>query len=850
MAKNIIYNEVSSPPVSEHFLKRPAVDTLLKNALKKPLTTVIAGAGYGKTQAVFSALNELECESAWIQLSELDNHIGRFWERISYSVEQRSRSLLGSLLSLGYPESIAVFDRLVRLLAKDLSWDKHFIFVFDDFHYITNKTILNFLDLLISARIKNLSIVLISRTKPELSLTGMLSKGLLAQITEENLRFSKSEMVEYFHKQNINFTQSMASDIYAYTDGWIIAIYLVGLAVEKGNISNQNPVLSAKINIFDLIEKEIFGAISNELQDFLIKISILDVIPSGLLKKLIDPNYSLMSEMTQTNLFIRYDSVSDSYRIHQLFKEFLLEKKERLKRDEFIHIYLAAAKWYEKSGCKSEAIEYYKRCGCYNEIFDIILSITQHVPKEVAASFIELIEQAPDDIIRARPIIRVVKTKYMFNNNRIDEAKRELIKIREEYEALPKISDNLDILGEVYIILGLISIVNQDYEFEELMKMANECLPNGSKMIDNKVTIAEGLNVCSIKDPSAGELKKHQDALFGVAPYASKVMNGCGYGIECLNAAESSLYTADLKAAEKYAYEAIYRSRQYQQYDVEYMANFVLVRIFTSKGNYEKASDILNQIKTQLDIIQNSVCTSLYDVIMGWFYMKIGYTHKVAKWIKYEEETEKILAPVHLGREYLVRSDCLLAEERYYELLAFMEQTDKMYEARGILFAVIQNKITKAIIHHYMGNHTESMEALYEAYEFSHPNNLVMQFIEYGNKMRTLVHAARLNKNCKIPMEWLDNIYTKSSTYAKQLSKVISDYNSDNEIVDTDQVNLSKRESEVLTYLSRGLTREEIAEICYLSPSSISSSIRNIYNKLGASNIADAVRIAKEKKIL
>jgi len=34
------------------FLKRPRVDSLLKSAIQKPLTTVVAGAGYGKTQAV------------------------------------------------------------------------------------------------------------------------------------------------------------------------------------------------------------------------------------------------------------------------------------------------------------------------------------------------------------------------------------------------------------------------------------------------------------------------------------------------------------------------------------------------------------------------------------------------------------------------------------------------------------------------------------------------------------------------------------------------------------------------------------------------------------------------------
>lgn len=848
MSESEIYNEILAPPVAENFLKRPAVDQLLKNAFKKPLTTITARAGYGKTQAVLSALQTLNSKSSWIQLSDLDNHIARFWRRIAYSFKPQSDDLFNSLKSLGYPETIAVIDQLLRLLSNELN--EHFILVFDDFYFIKNKTILNFFELLVSARIKNLSIVLISRTKSSLNLIEMLSKGLLTRITEDDLRFSKEEMDDYFHEQGVHFNHKMSSDIYSYTDGWVFAICLVGLAAKKGDISNQNPIATAKIDIFDLIEKEIFGAAPKEIQDFLIKISVLDVIPSGLLNELASQNFPLISEMVQTNLFIQFDPLSNIYRIHQLFKEFLLERKEQLDEDEFRQVNLVAAKWYEKNERKYEAIGYYKKCGCYNEIFNIIISITHHIPTEIADFFIELIEQAPEEMIKARPIMRVVKSKHLFNNNRLSEAKKELQKIREEFEALPKTEENQAVLGEAYAVLALINIVHLDYEFETLFKMADEYLPEGSRIINNKMNIADGLNFCSIKDPSAGELKRHQDALFNASPYIIRVMNGCGYGIEYLNAAESSLYTTDLKNAEKYAYEAIFKSRQQQQCDIEYMANFVLVRIFTAKGNYQKVSDIFHQLGAQISSMQNPFCISLYDVIKGWFFMKIGHVDQVAKWIKYEEETRKVFAPVYLGREYLVRSDCLLVEERYYELLAYMKQTDEMYQSRGILYAIIQNKITEAIIHHYMGNRLESIEALYKAYELAYPNNLIMQFIEYGNRMRTLIHAARLSEDCKIPKIWLDNIYTKSSTYAKQLSQIVSAYNAGHRMdKNTNQINLSKRESEVLTYLSRGLTRDEIAESCYLSPSTVSSAITNIFSKLGASNIADAVRIAKENKL-
>ena len=845
--KNVLY-PAEYLPVAEHFLKRPDVDQMLRFALKKPLTTVIAGAGYGKTQAVLSALDEMDCSAAWIQMSKLDNHAARFWERVAGAFKQWSPTLHDNLLSLGYPESIASFDRFLRLLTREVSRLKPFVLVLDDFYLINNEGILNFVELLVSAGVPNFSTVLVSRKKPDISLAGMLSKGLLARVTEDDLRFSEEETRAYFRTQGIAFSESVLRDVYSFTGGWIFAIYLISLTAQKGEIHNPGPLV--KIDIFDLIQKEVFDEVSEKLQTFLIKLAVFDNVPSGLLTQLAGRDLSLISEMAELGMFIRYDSFSDSYRIHQLFREFLMGKEGSLQENELFETRLSAADWYARNNYVFDAIDQYKETGHYREIFEFIIAIPGRVLFEAAEKIVNFIEQAPEDMLREMPVIRVVKAGYMFNNNRLDEARRELIQLREEREALPKTRENKALLGEVYLLLAVICMSISDYTFEELFKKADKYLPEGSRLVDHRTGMAEGVNACSIKSPAAGELKRYQDALFRAAPHMAKAMNGSGFGLEYLNAAESSLYTGDLKAAEKYAFLAIYRSRQYMQYDVEYMAIFVLVRIFTSRGNYIRVNELMNQMKNQLETLQHAECIAIYDVICGWFHTKLGKTDEVAVWIKYEEETRKILAPVVIGREYLVRSDCLMAEERYFELLAFMDQTDKIYEERGILFAVIQNKITKAIVHHYMGNRAESLRFLNEAYELSHPNDLIIQYIEYGSRMRTLIHSARQNKRCGIPANWLDQIYTKSSSYAKMLSQLVFAYDAVHAKGGRAPVDLSKREMEILVYLCRGMTRKEMAVNCYVTLSTVNSMLKNIYNKLGAANSAEAVRIAKDKYLL
>lgn len=52
-------------------------------------------------------------------------------------------------------------------------------------------------------------------------------------------------------------------------------------------------------------------------------------------------------------------------------------------------------------------------------------------------------------------------------------------------------------------------------------------------------------------------------------------------------------------------------------------------------------------------------------------------------------------------------------------------------------------------------------------------------------------------------------------------------------------IHLTNREAEVLTFLAKGLTRVEIAELLSLSPNTIAKYIKEVYRKLGVSSRAE-----------
>lgn len=132
--------------------------------------------------------------------------------------------------------------------------------------------------------------------------------------------------------------------------------------------------------------------------------------------------------------------------------------------------------------------------------------------------------------------------------------------------------------------------------------------------------------------------------------------------------------------------------------------------------------------------------------------------------------------------------------------------------------------------------------------------------LQNGN---TLINALRagidsyIKKSCDIP-EVVDAIKStskgKSFYCGKILEKIrkesidISEMN--NIDLPCDAVALSRREKEILTLISEGLTNSKIAEMLFLSSHTITTHRKNIMSKLGVKNTAGIVMYAVKSGIV
>ena len=89
---------------SNHMI-RSRITTLFADAVKKPVITVCAGAGCGKTQAVMDFLRQHETPCMWIQFIGRDNIPSHFWDTCLSASTQLDEHETERYREIGFPDT-------------------------------------------------------------------------------------------------------------------------------------------------------------------------------------------------------------------------------------------------------------------------------------------------------------------------------------------------------------------------------------------------------------------------------------------------------------------------------------------------------------------------------------------------------------------------------------------------------------------------------------------------------------------------------------------------------------------------------------------------------------------------
>lgn len=332
------------PRPAPQLLSRPRLtDRLLAN-LAYPLTLVTANAGSGKTTLVADFLRTHERKFVWYQLDHTDADPVVFLGYLGFGIQKLVPDFgkaLFSFLQEQTGESAQHPERAVDVFLNEVleHVEQQLILVLDDYHHLgANTAVHTVMDRLLAYLPDVLHVVIVSREVPPLALGRLRTHSPLATIDRSDLLFTDEETRELFRRVfDLELTPEQLSEYRERTHGWITALQLVRQVAQRKAIGNRegqaevadlvDVLRQSERDIFDYFAEEVFSDEVPEVQNLLLKVSLLDRIELDTCGALYPGlNCSrLLPNLVRRNVFITVasDRRGEEYRLHPLFQNFL-----------------------------------------------------------------------------------------------------------------------------------------------------------------------------------------------------------------------------------------------------------------------------------------------------------------------------------------------------------------------------------------------------------------------------------------------------------------------------------------------------------------------------------------------
>jgi len=822
---------------------------LFTEAVKYPLVVVYAGAGYGKTTAVDEFLNGYNVAKAWIRLSERDNVGGRFWENYYHSISNVNETMAEELSKMDFPKNEDDLNRYKKIIQKNIVEEKR-VLVIDDYHCIEDPSVLQFMENgFLRDMLPKTTIFLISRSLSRINIAGKFYRDQVFTISESDLCFTENELVQYFRRLGISFQQDSLREIMRDTEGWAFAINLIARSYQKapgygGYVSN-----AMRRNIFRLLETEVWDGISERLQKFLVRLSLIEHLSVDLIKDLAVKDKELISEMEKQSAYVRLDSNINAYLIHPLFLEFLVKKQELISKEQKDETYKTAGNWCRENGFRIDALTYYGETRDYKSIVDMFFELPLQIPLDVCRYAVPIFEKAQSQEFFSVEFLAEMHLRAYMCQGLLEESD-EIVK--DYVKKFLELAEDNDIkrrtLARLYIcrayIRGLLCLKDNKFDFDDYMGKASECV---SKSVDPGTISPHcpAMWILCVGSAKKGAFEEFIDAATRAQIHLmGSNLRGFIAGEPELARGVLEFYRGNMGPAESFVTLALKKARENRQFGIVHRALFCSLRIAAAQGDFVRAEQALKETKAQTKETEYLNRFMDYDISLSWYCCFLGLPEKTSGWLQ-----EDFSAYTHAG--YIenfwnfIKARFCYATRNFAPLLAHIEA---MKKRESFLLERIELLAMEACVYYKMKDKEKAFAALRAAYEDAQSNNIIMPFIEMGKDMRILASAYQKEGGGAIPQSWLEDINRKSASYAKRKAHVISDYMQANRI--TDNPVITPRETDILGDLSHGLSRTEIASSRNLSINTVKMVIDSLYFKLGAENLADVIRIATKRKMI
>ena len=341
----------------EHLLKK------LTSNQHVALATIVSPAGFGKSTLMSQYLKQFNQEegikAVWIALDASDNEANQFFSLLCHAlvyINVADKSLITRANNSSAKVDLISFSQdILNIIQKS----SHQIYLlFDDFHFISEPTILAFINRLLHYCPKQLHLIISSRVQPPLELGPLYAQGLLFNLSGEELKFSLAE-TDSLLSEFVN--ESQLELLYRQTEGWPVVLQLLRLWYQQNPNTDPTRVLTNNIDtLTSYMKEQVFEKFDLPTQNFLLKTSFLDRFDIELANYVceIDNGAKIIAAINEhQSLVISLDEDNTSFRYHHLFSDFLQQTfVMRVGASQCNELRSKAALWFADKNHLSEAV--------------------------------------------------------------------------------------------------------------------------------------------------------------------------------------------------------------------------------------------------------------------------------------------------------------------------------------------------------------------------------------------------------------------------------------------------------------------------------------------------------------
>ncbi len=878
MEHPLIFTKLNIPAVSEH-IQRPRLFARFEQALSATLVLVAAPAGFGKTTLIASWASQTSQPIAWLSLEKQDNDFTRFFTYFIHSLQivepdmgKRSSSILKT-------QHIPSFEDLFGELINEINnINRQLIVVLDDFNSIKSNKICNALYFLIEHAPPNFHLIMSTRVDPLFSLARFRGKGKIIEIRNTELRFSYQETQDYLQNiMNIELQEHHLHKLVRHTEGWIAGIQMAAVSLLKHPDVDEffEHFCGTHRYILDYLLDEVFKQQSQEIQDFLLKTSVLNSFSADLCNYITQRTDSrkVIEYLINNNLFIiPLDSDFNWFRYHQLFAEILLAPLRYTYPDSVQTLHQRAGQWFRDQNKIEPAITHFLQAEDYAAATELLQkALPTFLQRSEFITVVEWARKIPQDYLKKYPhLCTSIATLMLITGEPTD-------KIMNTFQACDNSLSNPNEQGDVQAFQSILcalqgktnqSIAHAHRAFELLsdkeqfyrtfllhylytmqyfksgdVGAALDTIQRTILHLDSHINNPESL-------PGKLQLLSRQAKLYHLKAELHSAHRICK---EILSLTEKStgIYlpiagTALIEMADIYReWNHLERAFELIQKGIAYNENWSILN--TIEGYI---------IKTEILYAQHKIEAAEKSIQKA---KNLAYAHDAAK-------LDDLWVDIYQTRLLLIKGDIEASNTHIeFQNTNYADASDENYHFKEL------QQVLMVRLHISKGEYRAALDKLPQyikkAQELQRFHSLIelkilmvcaLYRLEQLDKARQclleILPQAAKERYTRIFLDEGEPIKRILSTlhqpnYTSYLHKLINAFNDHQKDADSQQL-LSTRELEVLHLLSQGLSNREISDQLCISIRTVKWHTSNIYEKLECKNRTEAVRLARDKKIL